>query len=71
LLGDHSVQGYEQRARFYGISNHARLLFAQRIAGYILFLAESTDMTDAAKAKEVRERLASFKTYDELLADIG
>jgi len=70
-LGDHSPEGYEQRGRFYRISDQARLLFAQNVAGYILFLAKTTGIRGAAVVEEARKQLASFKTYEELLDDIG
>jgi hypothetical protein len=70
-LGDHSPEGYEQRSRFYRISDQARLLFAQRVAEYILFLAETTGIRDAAAVEEARKKLASFKSYEALLDDIG
>ena len=70
-LGDHSPEGYEQRSRFYRISNQARLLFAQHVARYILFLAESTGIASAGIVEEARNKLASFKSYEALLDDIG
>jgi hypothetical protein len=69
-LGDHSADGYRQRSRFYRISDQTRLLFAQRIAAYILFLAESTAIADAAAVEKARERLAVFKSYQEFIDDI-
>lgn len=70
-LGDHSPEGYEQRGRFYRISDQARLLFAQRVAGYVLFLAETTGIVSAGIVEEARNKLASFKSYEALLDDIG
>ena len=46
-LGDHGPQGYAQRARFYAISDEARLSYARGVASYILFLAEATGLADA------------------------
>ena len=43
-LGDHTEAGYRQRARFYSISDEARLRYARHVAGYILFLAEETGL---------------------------
>ncbi|SVC81770.1 uncharacterized protein METZ01_LOCUS334624, partial [marine metagenome] len=43
-LGDHSPAGYRQRARFYSISDEGRLRFAQNVAKYVLFLAETTGL---------------------------
>jgi hypothetical protein len=70
-LGDHSPEGYAQRSRFYGISDQARLLFARRVAEYILFLAETTGIRGAAVVEGARKKLASFKSYESLLDDIG
>lgn len=69
-LGDHSVDGYRQRSRFYRISEQARLLFAQRTAAYILFLAESTAIADAAVVEKARKKLMGFETYKDLVEDI-
>jgi hypothetical protein len=70
-LGDHSPEGYEQRSRFYRISDQARLLFAQNVAGYILFLAETTGIRSSAAVEAAKKKLASFKSYEALLDDIG
>jgi hypothetical protein len=56
-LGDHSAAGYRQRARFYSISAEARRLFAQRVADYLIFLAETTGQVTAAKAEQARQAL--------------
>ena len=37
-------RGYEQRARFYGISDEGRLLYSKRVAEYICFLARTTGL---------------------------
>ena len=39
-----SARGYEQRARFYGISDEGRLLYSKRVAEYICFLARTTGL---------------------------
>jgi hypothetical protein len=70
-LGDHGPAGYQQRARFYGISDEGRLLFAKNVARYIIFLAESTGLCPAAPIKSARDRLDAIKTYAELVGDIG
>ncbi len=70
-LGDHSPDGYAQRSRFYSISDQARLLYAKAVAMYIIFLAESTGMVGRDAALKAREKLKGFKTYDDLLDDIG
>jgi len=69
-LGDHTQAGLAQRARFYGISAEAKLGFMQRVADYILFLAESTGLRDGAAVSSARERLHSFKTLSDILLDI-
>lgn len=56
-LGDHSEAGYRQRARFYSISGEARRLFARRVAEYIIFLAETTGLCTADKARQARQAL--------------
>jgi hypothetical protein len=70
-LGDHSPSGYRQRARFYAISNEARLAYAQRVGDYIIFLAENTGIVGAEKCTSVRQRLQSLTTYSDLLNDIA
>ena len=70
-LGDHSVDGYMQRGRFYSISDQARLLYARGVAMYIIFLAESTGLASVEAAAKAREKLAGFKAYGDLLADIA
>ena len=69
-LGDHSAAGYEQRSRFYRISDRARLLFAKRIASYILFIAGATATADSDAVEKAEKKLESFKTYEELVGDI-
>jgi hypothetical protein len=70
-LGDHSVDGYRQRSRFYRISDQARMLYAQRTAAYILFLAESTGLAKLERIRTAAEKLAGFSSYRELLDDIS
>jgi hypothetical protein len=70
-LGDHSPAGYRQRSRFYRISDQGKLLFAQRVAGYILFLAGSTGMADTATINKAEEKLATYSSYEKLLEDIS
>ncbi len=69
-LGDHSPAGYRQRARFYSISGIGRLNYAKSVAGYILFLAETTGLVPADACTRARRRLDGYKTIDELVADI-
>ncbi|MFM1850419.1 MAG: hypothetical protein RIS54_103 [Verrucomicrobiota bacterium] len=70
-LGDHTAAGYRQRARFYAVSSEARLRFAQRIASYLLFLAEHTGLAPAGQCHAAATRLETYATLDELLADIA
>ncbi|MBL9214737.1 MAG: hypothetical protein JNG83_04600 [Opitutaceae bacterium] len=70
-LGDHSPAGYAQRARFYAVSPEARLRFAQRIATYLIFLAENTGLVPAARCAAARQLLARYSSLDAMLADIG
>jgi hypothetical protein len=70
-LGDHSPAGYAQRARFYAISPKARLLYAQGVAGYILFLAEHTGLALAERCAAARGLLGRIQTYDEFLNEIS
>jgi hypothetical protein len=70
-LGDHSPAGYTQRARFYGISPEARLLYAKGVAGYILFLAEHTGLVPAERCAAAGRQLARIRTHDEFLNEIS
>jgi hypothetical protein len=70
-LGDHSPAGYAQRARFYAISEEGRLRYAQGVAGYLLFLAETTGMATAAACAQAKRRLDAYDSYAQLLADIA
>src|SRR5688572_31073095 len=56
-LGDHTPAGYQQRARFYGVSDEGRLHFAKNIAHYIVFLAENTGLANAATCAGARKLL--------------
>lgn len=69
--GDHSLAGYRQRARFYSISPEARLLYAQRVAGYLLFLVEKTGLVSALHCSRAKRLLDGYRRYEDLLADIG
>lgn len=69
-LGDHSAKGYRQRARFYGISDAGQLLYAKRVASYLIFLAESTGIANDASVEQARRKLEAFKEYRDLLDDI-
>lgn len=70
-LGDHGPDGYRQRARFYAISDAGRLGYARAVAGYIVFLAETTGLVDPARCRTARQRLDGYRSYAELLADIA
>lgn len=70
-LGDHSPAGYVQRARFYSISDEARLNFARNIASYIIFLAENTGLAAKERCAGAAKLLAGYQTMDAFLADIS
>jgi hypothetical protein len=70
-LGDHTAAGYQQRARFYSVSDEARLLFSKRIAAYILFLAENTGLASKERCAAAAKLLASYTTLDAMLNDIS
>ncbi len=70
-LGDHTPAGYQQRARFYTISDEGRLNFAKNVATYIIFLAENTGLAAAATCAAARKLLAGYTTLDAMLNDIS
>ncbi len=70
-LGDHSPAGYAQRARHYAISAEARLGYAKNVAGYIIFLADTTGVAEPARCAVARRLLAGYASYDALLDDIA
>jgi hypothetical protein len=70
-LGDHSKSGYDQRARFYAVSPEGQLGYAKNVAEYLLFLAETTGMAGPQACELARAKLARYRTYPELLADIA
>jgi hypothetical protein len=70
-LGDHTPAGYQQRARFYSVSDEGRLHFAKNIASYIVFLAENTGLASAATCAAARKLLERYVTLDEMLNDIS
>jgi hypothetical protein len=70
-LGDHTPAGYQQRARFYTISDEGRLNFAKNVATYIVFLAENTGLAPAATCAAARTLLARYATLAEMLNDIS
>lgn len=70
-LGDHTAAGYRQRARFYAVSAEARLKFSQRIAAYLIFLAEHTGLVPRERCAAAAKLLTSYTTLDAMLADIS
>lgn len=70
-LGDHSPAGYQQRARFYTISDEGRLNFAKNVAAYIVFLAENTGLASAERCAGARKLLERYTTLDQMLADVS
>ncbi|MGH8020158.1 MAG: tagaturonate epimerase family protein [Opitutaceae bacterium] len=70
-LGDHSAAGYRQRARFYAISDEARLNFARNVASYIVFLAENTGLVSKERCTAAARLLDAYRTLDAFLADIS
>jgi hypothetical protein len=70
-LGDHTPAGYQQRARFYTISDEGRLNFAIHIATYIVFLAENTGLAPAATCAAANKLLAGYTSLDAMLNDIS
>jgi hypothetical protein len=70
-LGDHTVAGYRQRARFYAISDEGRLNFAKNIASYLVFLAENTGLASAAVCSAARKLLERYTSLPEMLGDVS
>jgi hypothetical protein len=70
-LGDHTPAGYQQRARFYGVSDEGRLNFAKNIASYLVFLAENTRLASAETCAAARKLLERYTTLEEMLNDIS
>ena len=70
-LGDHSPAGYQQRSRFYSISNEGRLRFAKKVAEYILFLAETTGICDFETCSNARAKLEAYQSFKEFTSDIS
>lgn len=70
-LGDHTPAGYQQRARFYAVSPETRLLFAKRIAAYLIFLAENTGLATRERCAATSKLLASYTTLEAMLNDIS
>jgi hypothetical protein len=70
-LGDHSPAGYQQRARFYSISDEGRLNFAKNIASYIVFLAENTGLASKERCAGASKLLEKYATLDQMLGDVS
>ncbi len=70
-LGDHGPAGYAQRARFYALSDEGRLRYAQNVARYLCFLAETTGMAAAEACDRARAKLDAYTTYAALYADVA
>jgi hypothetical protein len=70
-LGDHTPAGYRQRARFYAISDEGQLRYAQGVAGYLCFLAETTGLAPPAVCAAAKAKLEGYKRYADLLTDIA
>jgi len=70
-LGDHTPVGYQQRARFYGISPSGRLAYARNVITYLIFLAETTGLATSERCRSATARLAQCTTLEALLADIA
>ncbi|MCF7688199.1 MAG: tagaturonate epimerase family protein [Cephaloticoccus sp.] len=70
-LGDHTPAGYAQRERFYSVSAEARLRFSQRIAAYLIFLAENTGLASRERCAAASKQLAGYTSLDALLSDIS
>jgi hypothetical protein len=70
-LGDHGEAGYAQRARFYAVSEQARLGYAKRVAEYIVFLAETTGLVPVERCAQARQSLEATTTWPEFLAAIA
>ena len=70
-MGDHTPAGYQQRARFYSVSDEGRLNFAKNIATYIVFLAENTGLASVAVGAAARKLLAGYTTLEAMLGDVS
>jgi hypothetical protein len=70
-LGDHSPAGYRQRARFYAISDEGRLRYAQGVARYLCFLAETTGLATPDVCAAAVRKLEAYERYADLIAAIA
>ena len=67
-LGDHGQAGYQQRARFYSISDEARLNYSKNVATYLIFLAEQTDLVAPERCQQARDNLAALRAMSSFCA---
>lgn len=70
-LGDHSPAGYNQRSRFYSISDEGRLRYAVKVAEYILFLAETTGLATKDNCETASTKLKAYNSFANFVADIS
>ena len=70
-LGDHSPEGYKQRARFYAVSSEGQLRYAQGVARYLCFLCETTGLAKPDVCAAAVQKLDAYKSYADLIADIA
>lgn len=70
-LGDHGPAGYRQRARFYTVSDEARLKYAKRVASYLIFLAENAGLAAKETCSRARAKLDACSSYAEFIAQIA
>jgi hypothetical protein len=70
-LGDHTPAGYQQRVRFYSVSEEGRLNFARNIATYIVFLAENTSLASREACAAANKLLAGYSSLEAMLNDIS
>ena len=70
-LGDHSPAGYNQRSRFYSISNEGKLRYAICVAEYILFLAETTGLVTKDICNNASAKLKTYRSFSDFVADIS
>ncbi len=69
-LGDHTPAGYQQRRRFYSISEEGQLLYSKNVATYLLFLARTTGIAPAGKVAAAERALKSVTSLKEFLDQI-
>lgn len=70
-LGDHTEAGYQQRSRFYSISDEGRLRYAVRVAQYIVFLAKTTGLVSKDLCETAEAKLEAYASLEDFVADIS